>query len=213
MKISNIIRFYASPKRHVIQFSPVRTGSTLVYNLLRECLPDKTVTKVHTYSCHFSHLPIVATTRHPFDCIASIIQINKEAPDEKTIRAAVANYHANGGRDLLRIKNHRKLLLLRYEEFVDDYEPIFAGLESLFGLSIGPERRNELTQKYNIESARKIAAGQGEFAKWDPVTLLHGQHISKFGGRPSYHKDYFTETHLQLLRSLCQDDLTALDYQ
>ncbi|HTJ78609.1 MAG TPA: hypothetical protein VL357_06395 [Rariglobus sp.] len=212
MKLSNILSFYAFPKRHVIQFSPVRTGSTIIYNLLRECLPDKTVTKAHTYCRHFGHLPLVATTRHPLDCISSMIQVKNAQPDDETIRSTVERFYANGGTDLIRIKNERKILLLRYEEFVDDYEPVFSSFEAYFGISISSDKRADLTAKYNIESTKKIAASQDGFATWDPVTKIHGQHISKFGGRPFAYKKYFTDPQIDLLKSLCEDYMSTFDY-
>ncbi|MFA6288629.1 MAG: hypothetical protein WC661_14690 [Opitutaceae bacterium] len=213
MKLSNILSFYAFSRRHVIQFSPVRTGSTIIYNLLRECLPEKTVTKAHTYCRHFGHLPLVATTRHPLDCISSMLLVRNEEPTEETLRRTVTRFNANGGVDLIRIKNERKILLLRYEKFVNDYEPVFTGFESYFDIVVPPAKRAELTGKYNIESTMKIAASQGGFNAWDPVTKIHGNHISKFGGSASHYKEHFNAPQIELLKSLCRDYMDAFGYQ
>ncbi len=212
MKLKNIILVHLFPNRHVIQFSPIRTGSTLVYNILRECLPDKKITKAHTYCRHFSRLKVVATMRHPFDSIASILQTQNQAPSEEHIRAAVTVYKRNGGSDLIKVKNNTNVMLLKYEEFVNNFEPIFSGVERLFNLNIPAEKRSELTKKYSIEGARKITAIYGNTGKWDPVTQLHGRHISKFEGRPSYHKDFFTDDQRQTLHELLKEELLALNY-
>jgi hypothetical protein len=212
MKLGNIIGFYAFPKRHVIQFSPVRTGSTIIYNLLRECLPNKTITKTHTYSRYFGHLPLVATTRHPLDCISSMLQVKNAKPDPETLESTVVRFNANGASDLLLIKGERQLLLLRYEEFVDDYNPVFSSFESYFHIQIPVEKRAELTRKYSIESAMKIASSHDSFTSWDPVTKIHGQHISKFGGRPYSYKEYFTDDQIQHLKSRCKDYMAAFGY-
>jgi hypothetical protein len=212
MKISQWVGYYLRPKRHVIQFSPVRTGSTVIYNLLRECLPGKTVTKTHTYSPHFSHLPVVATTRHPFDCISSMLQVRSEEPNEKNIRSTVARFNANGGHDLIRIKNKKPILLLKYEDFVHNYESVFTSFEKFFAITISAQQRAELTHKYSLEKAREIAAAQKQWGKWDPVTKIHGNHISKFGGQPSYYKEYFTAHQIDLLKHLFTDYLREFNY-
>ena len=58
----------------IIQCSPIRSGSTIVYNFLRELFPSAQVVKKHSYHPDFSSFPIVTTYRHPLDCIASSIQ-------------------------------------------------------------------------------------------------------------------------------------------
>lgn len=212
MKLSNILRYHLLPGSQVIQFSPVRTGSTLVYNILRECLPDKTIDKSHTYSKHYSKLPIVATLRHPMDCIASILQVEEKEMTEENIRWAVDMFTRQGGADSAKLKGHRKLLLLRYEEFYANYEGVFDQFETFFGIEIPRARRDSISARHGLEQARQTASQYSNFSGHDPLTKIHGKHISAFGGRPFYHQECFTQKQLELLAPLCAGLMQSFGY-
>ena len=69
------INYFAHPP--IIQFSPPRTGSTLLWNTLRVCFPEREVKKVHRLSKfekNYRSAPIVASIRNPLDSISSSIQ-------------------------------------------------------------------------------------------------------------------------------------------
>ncbi len=212
MKLNNILRYRLTPWQNIIQFSPVRSGSTLVYNLLRECFPGKVIDKSHTYSKHYLHLPIVATVRNPLDCIASLLLVEQSKLDETNLRWAVNELTRLGGADFARLATHRRCLYLRYEEFFENYDLIFDAFEGFFGISIPVARRAEITSRYNLESAEAIAARQGTFAKSDKVTKIHGNHISANRGRPLYHQEFFTREQLDLLKPMCKNLLSTFGY-
>jgi len=141
-----------------------------------------------------------------------MLQVLSHEPNEKNIRSTVACFKDNGGYDLIQVKNEGNLLLLRYENFVNNYETVFTSFETFFGITISGPQRAELTEKYNLEKAREHAASQGEWSKWDPVTQIHGHHISKFAGRPNYYKEYFTAQQIDLLKNLLGDYLREFHY-
>lgn len=212
MKLSNILRDHLLPGRQIIQFSSVRTGSTLVYNILRECLPGKTIDKSHTYSSHYEKLPIVATVRHPMDCIASILQVEEKEMTEANLRWAVDMFTREGGADIEKLKHHSKLLLLRYEEFYANNEGMFDAFEKFFGIEIPRGRRDSISSRHGLEQARQTASQYANFSGHDPVTKIHGNHISAFGGRPFYHQEFFNKEQLYMLNSLCGDLMKSFGY-
>ena len=71
--IKNKIIFKLIKPFVLVQFSPPRSGSTLVYNIMREIFPHKKIFKVHTFRAMCNEMPVVVTYRHPLDCIASSI--------------------------------------------------------------------------------------------------------------------------------------------
>lgn len=212
MKLSNILRYHLLPGRQIIQFSPVRTGSTLVYNILRECLPGKTIDKSHTYSKHYEKLPIIATVRHPMDSVASLLQVAEREATGENFRWAVDMLTREGGADIEKLKNHPKLLLLRYEEFYANYEGMFDALEKFFCIEIPRWQRDSISSRHGLEQARRTASQFSSFSKHDPVTKIHGNHISAFGGRPFYHQEFFNEEQLRRLAPLCADLMKSFGY-
>lgn len=213
MKLACILRYHFRPKKYVIQFSPVRTGSTLIYNLLREILPGKTVVKVHTYSSHYRNVALVATYRHPLDCIASLIQVAGKKPDDDEVLKAADTYDKNGGNDILILKKHPHHLIFRYEIFVDDLTSVYDSIERYFDVIIKPNLREQLSHKYSIDEASKIAAKQESFTAWDPATKLHGNHISRFRGRPAYYNEFFSLKQIALLKSRYTKHLKTFGFE
>lgn len=212
MKITNILRYYLTPGKQVIQLSPVRTGSTLIYNILRESFPGKVIDKAHTYSRHYKHLPIVATVRNPLDCVASIL-LSKEKPiNDANLRWAVDELTQQGGSDITELSNHQSCLFLRYEDFVSNYEAVFDAFERFFEATIPADRRAIITANNNLDRAMAIASSQRNFTNWDEVTKIHGKHISVFQGRPLYHQEVFTQPQLDLLRPLCANLAATFGY-
>lgn len=212
MKLSNILRYQLNRKRYIIQLSPVRTGSTLIYNLLRESLPHKKLVKQHTYSSLFGHLPIVVTVRHPFDAVASICRVNEFGVSDETLPQAFKSFSDNGAADVVRIKDKPNVLVLYYHKFINDYEYVFSEFERFFSIRISPELRASLTEKYSLKSARKIAESKGSFGQWDPVTMIHGEHISDNADRHGYASELFSESQLAYLSEYCADFMTAFGY-
>ena len=78
----------------IIQFSPIRSGSTLVYNYLKDL--NKQVTKHHNYN-FCKNNKYVITIRHPYNSIISnILRKNKEI-NIKTLNNNMKEYISNGG--------------------------------------------------------------------------------------------------------------------
>jgi hypothetical protein len=118
-------------KKPIIQFSPIRSGSTLVFNILRELFPDRKIIKKHQCGIRELSFPVVVTYRHPLDCIASSIQRYELEPTDEVVAQQISEFNSNGAIDVLKIKNNPNVLLLQYEEFFGNFEVIFRRLETI----------------------------------------------------------------------------------
>jgi hypothetical protein len=186
-------------KRVIIQLSPPSSGSTLVFNLLRELFPERIVKKVHRLPPNPLLWPIVVTYRHPFDCIASNIQKNDQEPTDEVITQQIYKYDKTCIWDIPRIKEYRHVLLLRYEGFVYDYDYIFERFEKFFKMKISSIKRSELVNHYKISAVEKITEQYRTFSEFDQETKLHGKHISKYKGQPYYYKEFFSQKQIEQL--------------
>jgi hypothetical protein len=196
----------------IVQFGPPRSGSTLVYNILRDVFPKKYIEKRHTYRHNDLKVPVVVTYRHPLDCIASSIQRYELTPTDEVIEQQISEFEENGIWDVLAIKDNPNVLMLRYEEFVYDFEVIFNGIEKFFDIKIPLETRNVLTGRYQIEAVETIVEKMGTWAKYDKRTYWHGKHISRYKGVPFYYKEFFQADQIAYLESVYKKFLLELNY-
>jgi hypothetical protein len=199
----------------IIQFSPPRTGSTLVYNLLRESCPEREIRKTHRLPPSFidggSRALAVCTIRHPLDSIASRILRFDHEPNGDAIRR---NLHDRDRFDrLLDIRGDPRVLILRYERFFDDYDYAFDRIEDFLGIGVSKQVRKHLRRKYAIEAVRAKADSLGGFHHYDPLDHIHGNHISRFAGRPGYYREVFSALQIEQLESLFWEVLTGFGYE
>lgn len=200
----------------IIQFSPPRSGSTLVTNILKEILPEKKILKQHNYieQSESSKIPVVVTYRHPLDCIASAIQAYKLNPTDKVIKERIISLEKCGIWDVLKIKHNPNVLMLRYEYFVDDFEIIYSELERFFQIKISQEKRRDVTKRYQISEVenRIEKMNLSSFNEYDKASLWHGNHISKYKGKPFYYQDFFTNQQIDYMKSIYSEWLLELNY-
>ena len=63
--------------KKINQFSPIRTGSTLIYNYLKFLLKDYHIVKQHNINKNEIDIITVITMRHPYNSILSTILVNE----------------------------------------------------------------------------------------------------------------------------------------
>ncbi len=171
--------------KNIIQFSPIRSGSTLVYNILREF---SNVRKTHNISVKNGQLYVI-TYRHPYNCIISSLLRNEKKINSLNIKSEISEYLKNGGKDLLENDLLKKnILLLQYEEFFNNYEVIYNKLENFLNINIDENKKNELSKKYHITNVKKMTNKYKTFKEYDKTTHLHGKHISEYDGQTDYKK-------------------------
>lgn len=196
----------------IIQFGPPRSGSTLVYNLLKELFPGKTIEKTHVYNDKDAHLPAVVTYRHPLDSIASSLQRYKLAPTDENIEKQIAELANFGMWRVPEIMNSQQVLLLRYESFVGNYDVIFDGIERHFDIVVPPDRRRLLFERYSLSAIAERVSTMASFREVEPETHWHGDHISPNEGRPDYYKEFLSNKQIGYLKGVYNDYLRILDY-
>ncbi len=160
---------------NVIQFSPGRSGSTLIWNLLREldCNPKK----MHqiTYS---RKMKIVSTIRDPRDILKSRLLITQKEIDKTSIDQEINLMLVCGMTTLTNIFSEPNVLLLKYELFYNDFDYIFDSLENFLHIKIDSNKKKELCDKYDITQMKKISQKYKHFKNYDKYTHVHGKHIS-----------------------------------
>lgn len=199
----------------ILQFGPPRTGSTLVWNTLREIFPFRRVVKTHTLSPFrlsvFSRSEIVCTVRHPLDTVASSLQRYDLLPSAETIQGQLAELD-DGMQWALRVKDHPRALILKYERFAGDFEGLFDSLERFFGVVVDPGVRARVRNTYAIDEVKKRADSLGDFSHFDPDTHIHGRHVSRHAGRSGTYREFFDRDQIDRLRRHYASFLEAFDY-
>jgi len=199
----------------VIQFSPPRTGSTLVWNILTELFPGRRIKKKHSLRktrLGPFHLPVVCTVRHPLDAVASCIQCRDLPLTDQTIDDLIEEFDRLAIQTVLDIRNDPHVLILKYEQFSADYEFLFDELERFFGITIGPDQRQIIQKKYNVRQVKQKTEQMGDFSNWDKENHLHGRHISKFNGASGYYQQFFSAEQIRRMSLHYQQYMQVFGY-
>lgn len=214
IKLSKLNQFFLKKDltNKILQFSPPRSGSTLIYNILREIFPEKEITKQHTYRHIISRYPVVVSYRHPLDCIASSIQRYGLSPTNEVIEQQIIEFEENGISDILKIKNKKNVLMLRYEDFFDNFNNIYDSIDQFFDIKISCEMREDMTSRYQIQNIEKIVSSKNTFSEYDTMTHWHGNHISKYKGKPYYYQEFFTKDQIKFLKDVYSKYLSEFKY-
>jgi len=213
-KLKARVGYFVSPP--IIQFSPPRTGSTLLWNTIRVCFPDKEVKKSHKlgkFEKKYRNAPIVASIRNPLDSISSSIQRYGRQPTEDVVRQQIKEYENQGMWDILEIRNKPKVKILRYEDFAFDFKFMFSELEEFFQTPIPETLKTEVNERYSIDKVKKKSEDYGDFANYDKEDQIHGKHISQYSGASGYYKDYLGEDQIQLVYTHFKEVFDAFGYE
>ena len=179
----------------IIVFTPPRTGSTLLYNILQEYFPNDEIKKVH----EFEDGDLIFTTiRDPRDSALSIHRVknNNLNLSVREIKLGIARV----------IQNYNRITeIFRYEEFYNNPKFWIEKMkkytnhtvsEEILNKIISPVKRKEL-----IDSM-----GMTDFnTEWDDETHLHANHIGENFGKLSLHKTQNYETRNFLTQKLSKE--------
>lgn len=203
MKIEKIIGFYLPFKHTIVQFSPIRTGSTLLFNILQELFPRHSIEKQHTYGWYFNHLKVVASVRSPYDCIGSLLKAHNREITAENLLWATERFLKFGANEIITVADQKNVLLLRYEDFLNNYGYIYDSFEEFFELSINLETREKINHKFSLESVKKIMNTKEGFSEWCEKSKIHGNHISPENGRVGSGKEIFSPEQVGFIESKC----------
>lgn len=188
------------------QFSPIRTGSTLVWNFLKQTYPGG-VLKVHNLNGNSTNW-IVTTIRHPYNAIISAILRLERPIDLESLEYCTNEFLREGGLDTLRLNpDSPNVIILKYESFVDDYSYIVKKLNEKMGEGWSDKNLDEVLKGLSVENMIKIQNQHQDFYTWDSETHIHGNHISKYRGKTNW-EEILTEEQIGFLKS--QDGLNQI---
>ena len=143
-------------KEYIIQFSPIRSGSTLVYKLISNTV-DLPVHKHHHLTEVDPEAFYIVTIRHPYNSIiSSILRYSGSSITDENLEEHVAEYLNHGG-SVISKDNFppRDSELLFYENFVDNFELIYQAIEKASGSSISRDKQKELNKQFNIKRVKE----------------------------------------------------------
>lgn len=200
----------------IIQLSPPRTGSTLLFNILKCLFEDEQylqstsiglvegssqkVIKTHDLVGTYSKKAFFfVTVRHPIPSILSVFRILNNSPNDKTIRIYLQNYMERLYEVDSLLRMGKDVVVLKYEEFSVDMNHIFQAIEQSFSLKIH-EQDKELMRTYlSKENVQNYIQQFQSFNEYDS-THFHGNHITGDMNYPSENENYIKKRLLNLLR-------------
>lgn len=155
--------------REVIGCGVPRSGSTLVWQVLKICLPDYRVTKLHPCSQAISDTGqyIVGSIRNPYDIIASrfrarVANDNSDGAQEHvagTLKGLREDLHMTRANfdELKRLRKRFKgrIVVLRYEDFVGYFSAIFGPVSELLKIAIPHELRARAKREHSWDANLK----------------------------------------------------------
>jgi len=197
----------------MIQFSPVRSGSTLVYNILKNIFKKKIIKK---HNINNVDKNVVITYRNPLDSLASLILIDNPniiplQVDDSLLMDKLIELRKNGLDDIIKIFNNPQPLFLKYEDFKNNYNYIYENISSHFMIEIDQDKRDYINDKFSLLNVKNLIDRHKSFKEWDKTTQLHGNHISKYNGE-SYFKDFFNEKQMEKIKEVLNKHIEILGY-
>jgi hypothetical protein len=170
----------------MILLSPIRTGSTFVYNILRRIFNN--VNKTH-YERFYEKKLYFMTIRHPYNSIISKALVFDEEINLDTIIKYTKIYLETGGTIIVNNNLDKpNIILFYYEDFFDNPSNIFKIINEKLGIKIDEDLQKKLIEEFNINNMQKIANNYKDFDFYDRETHIHGNHISKYKGETDYKK-------------------------
>ena len=216
----------------IFQISPIRTGTTLIWNMLQKIFLQTKVYKANQLDDYVrksldedSNIKVVSTVRDPRDTLCSYMIIWYELWNENNIinkkrldeSIDFLRGYSGGFDDFIELCNTNDNLVLRYELFWEDYDYIFNEFEKFFNINIDNKMRIKLENECNVKAHKKIA---DKFDTFFPIennvdleTLIHGKHISGTNGRPNQWKNIIPEEHQEFVTDKFKDILSIFDYK
>ena len=179
---------------------------------LKIFFPNKFVEHRHTYRKKDEKFPTVVVYRHPLDCITSSILRYQLKPTQEVIEQQILEFQNNGIWKVLEVKDNKNVLMLKYEDFVNNFEIIFNAAEKFFNIKIHSDVRKLVNKAYNINSVAKITNKMKTYKEIDRKTLFHGKHFNINKGRPNYYKDFLKNEQIQYLNNIYKDFLKTFNY-
>lgn len=190
--------------KKIIQWSPPRSGSTLVWQILDHLFEDPNYTKYKwthpnivqkTHTLDYSLLNnnscfFFTTLRNPIDCMVSFMIVYKHAFTKDNLDKNIASY-LNYFSLMKLVESSNNSVILRYDEFYEDNNVIYNAIERAFEIHIDSKLRNEMNEKFSKKNNKKIAESMKDFSEVKQDSFIHGDHFNST--KISYWKEKIPE--------------------
>jgi len=177
--------------KKILVFSAGRTGSTVVWQSLREIAPK--AEKIHTVEMvdYLSDsLDCIIVERDPVTSFLSYVRCEVFDGNTQSFLECIA---ATPLTDLVNIykaklsavqyvkaKYKGRILVLHYDDFNNNYDYLFSQFEKFLNISIDEADRKKIIKKTDRNSNLKTQSTLTDFKSTDPDTSIHGNHIATF---------------------------------
>ena len=191
-----------------------RSGGTLVYNIVREVLPDYSI-KPQKHSFFKDSEKAIVIFRDFRDSVISSWRVEQGEFDEsenkveakyRWLISSIIGIKRQVFENLNRFRGEWKkdyCLFLRYENFFDDYEYIYSRLEKFLNIDISKDQQKILNTKYSRSQVKKRVRKFDDFSEYD-IDHFHGLHI--YSGIPGTWEELLqAKDHEKLTYSLYQE--------
>lgn len=195
----------------VLLFSAGRTGSTFVYQIMKEIFDD--VEKLHRsemindfidkdYDC-------VVTLRNVVDAYLSRLRtvycggdpdlFMKRIKDVSFLFSDMQSYRD----ELISVKKvfddyKGRVLALSYEKFINNHDFVIDCFESFFGIEVSEKERSRIKQKCSKKENLKKQDQLKNFSDVDPESNIHGFHI--WSEKEDYSKELIDPIHYDSIK-------------
>jgi len=184
----------------IVQFGIPRSGSTVVYNIVRELRPWARVKKVHDLRGMDKRLPVICTYRNPLDVMASLFESQRLEATAENLERQIVLLNLQGIWDIFLLKEHPHALLLKYERFAGDLEWAVEQVARFLDVPLPPARRKDIVSRYDLSRIKQATDALGDFSVVDKQTGFHGNHVSRFEGGSGYYRQVFSDEQVEELK-------------
>lgn len=206
-------------ENNIIQLSYPRSGSTVVYQNLKEIFTN--VIKAHSldiinncsrYNKNLSFTNVI-TIRDLRDSFASLLRITDNYKIVLSLKEPKFNQipsflcSVNLVLDFIKKPN---TLVLKYENFWNDQSIILSEIEKYFKIELPLDFKEYLLEKTSIKTNSEIANKFKNFEQFDAETFIHGKHI--YHPQPDFWKKFIPLQHHNYFTKLFFNELNQLGY-
>lgn len=208
-------QYSSDPYKNVIVLTPPRTGSTLVYNVVRTLFEVQPNQRKHStkkiLKKHFKKENLLinsctlyfCTCRDPYTNLESRIKtsripIPREAFTRDLLESKARPIASSIMREFRVIKElcqKHNVVLLKYEDFEKDLDYIFRKIESKLHFKISSEDKSLLSKHLDKASVLKFCSKLDGFSSYDRQSHFHGNHINTFK---------FSESELNIIQQVAR---------
>lgn len=181
---------------HILVCTPYRTGSTLLYNILRFLFENENILnspatylfpgkklndniivyKSHSYPQELKSTIVISSIRNPVDACFSYLMLKSFQNNEASIQRITETY-VSQLRDLEKFQDkYEDLVILNFEEFNDDFNFLLKKIENIFSIEINEKDKELIKSLFSKNNISRYIISNN-IGTYDKHTLFNRNHI------------------------------------